>query len=260
MSINSSDFSRVDDSGSSDGLVRYLAEVEGMPAAEAVRRQTYKLLKGAYGRGVDVGCGPGRAVSELSSLGYTVCGIDVSHRMVEAARLRYPNEDFSVGEAYSMDFDNESLGWYRAERMYLHLDRPDHALLEAFRVLAPGGRVVLADPCLDGIVVDAENIELTRNVLRALVTSVPNPSAGIRSRGLMKAAGFVDVSVNALPVISVDMSFEDVFFLPALGAAVEQGLLDDAAAEEWLAGLKRKSEDDRFTMSFTVFVTSGLRP
>ncbi|MFG3619421.1 class I SAM-dependent methyltransferase [Nocardia sp. NPDC047654] len=51
---------------------------------------------------LDVGSGTGRDAARLSELGYRVRGVDISPRMVEYARTRYPAVDFSVGDARAL--------------------------------------------------------------------------------------------------------------------------------------------------------------
>ncbi|MBF5001844.1 class I SAM-dependent methyltransferase [Nocardia sp. BSTN01] len=52
---------------------------------------------------LDVGSGTGRDAGRLTELGYRVRGVDISPRMVEYARTRYPAVDFSVGDARTLD-------------------------------------------------------------------------------------------------------------------------------------------------------------
>lgn len=54
---------------------------------------------------LDVGCGPGRDASFFTSNGHRVCGIDLSEKMLEMARLRAPEAVFR-----KMDFANMNLG------------------------------------------------------------------------------------------------------------------------------------------------------
>ena len=52
------------------------------------------LWKGA--RIIDVGCGPGHDSAFFNSLGFDTLGIDVSPKMIEAAKGRYPQCAFAV--------------------------------------------------------------------------------------------------------------------------------------------------------------------
>jgi 2-polyprenyl-3-methyl-5-hydroxy-6-metoxy-1,4-benzoquinol methylase len=63
-----------------------------VPARDRGVLATFAELVGADGGGpvVDAGCGPGRIMDHLASLGVSVRGIDLSPRMVGVARERHP--------------------------------------------------------------------------------------------------------------------------------------------------------------------------
>ena len=69
--------------------------------AEAVR---------GLGPVLDVGCGPGTVTAHLARLGLDVSGVDLSPRMVEHARHRYPGLRFAVASATALDIAPASLG------------------------------------------------------------------------------------------------------------------------------------------------------
>jgi trans-aconitate 2-methyltransferase len=95
---------------------------------------------GFGGRAIDLGCGPGNSTEVLSATlpAARVSGIDSSPDMIEAARKRLPQVDFSVADIaawrdpgpFDVILANASLHWL-----------PDHeTLFPALAVrLAPGG-------------------------------------------------------------------------------------------------------------------------
>src|SRR5439155_19211967 len=102
-------------------------------------------------RVLDVGCGTGRLVAELSERA-RVWGVDPSPEMLEVARSRAPGVRFKQASAESLPFKD---GWFERATMWLvvHLlDRP-RAFAELRRVLAPGGRLAIAsfDPSYFGV-------------------------------------------------------------------------------------------------------------
>ncbi|WP_312884540.1 class I SAM-dependent DNA methyltransferase [Nocardia barduliensis] len=100
------------------------------------------------GRGpiADLGCGPGRITGHLASLGARVFGIDLSPRMVELARVEYPQLSFAQGSVEQLPLGNEALGGIVAWYSLIHTppERVPHVLNEFYRVLANKGHVLLA--------------------------------------------------------------------------------------------------------------------
>ena len=97
-------------------------------------------LRGA--RVLEVGCGTGRLAQGLADRELArVWAVDASHAMVDKARSLGVNARVARGEALPF-----KAGWFDAvvARMVIHLlDRP-RAFAEARRVVAPGGRLVIA--------------------------------------------------------------------------------------------------------------------
>lgn len=94
---------------------------------------------------LDVGCGPGQVSAHLAARGVAVSGVDLSPRMVEHARRRYPDLEFAVCSATELDLAPAShgglLGWWSL----FNLPRAIlPRVLESFaRALVPGGLVMI---------------------------------------------------------------------------------------------------------------------
>jgi SAM-dependent methyltransferase len=96
-----------------------------------------ELLPPPGSRTLDLGCGEGRVGAELQRRGYDVIGVDASERMVELARERHPAE---VADATELPFEDGSFDLVLAYMSVMNFDDPESAIVEAARVLEPGGR------------------------------------------------------------------------------------------------------------------------
>lgn len=122
-------------------------ELDAKPLDRAMLAAFSELVR-APGAGpvADLGCGPGRVTAHLRSLGVDVFGIDLSPGMVAVARRTHPGLRFEVGSMTGLDLADGSLGGVVA--WYSTVHTPPELLPAVFaecrRVLAPGGRLLLA--------------------------------------------------------------------------------------------------------------------
>jgi SAM-dependent methyltransferase len=94
---------------------------------------------------LDVGCGPGDVTAYLAERGLDASGVDLSPRMIEHARRRYPGLRFEVASATELELADSSyggiLGWWSLFNLPRHV-LP--AVIESFaRALVPGGHVII---------------------------------------------------------------------------------------------------------------------
>jgi SAM-dependent methyltransferase len=127
------------------GFGRLAARYDQLRPADEHWQQLFHAMDsaaGLAGRILDVGCGTGTLLAALAGRG-RVFGVDASPEMLAAARRKAPRAGLKEGRAEALPFKD---GWFDRVvfQLVLHLvDRPK-ALAEAHRVLAPGGRIVIA--------------------------------------------------------------------------------------------------------------------
>jgi SAM-dependent methyltransferase len=96
---------------------------------------------GSGTRVLDVACGPGYAAAAAAARGAVATGVDFSSEMVEEARGRFPGIEFQEGDAENLSLPGSSFDAVVLNFGMLHLGKPEQALVEAHRVLRPGGHV-----------------------------------------------------------------------------------------------------------------------
>ncbi|MGW1171018.1 class I SAM-dependent methyltransferase [Streptomyces sp. NPDC002550] len=103
-------------------------------------------LVGPAGPVADLGCGPGAVTAHLASLGLTVFGLDLSESMLAIARREYPALRFEQGSMLELPYADGALAgavsWYSS--IHTPVDELPALFAEFHRVLAPGGRLLLA--------------------------------------------------------------------------------------------------------------------
>ena len=95
----------------------------------------------------DVGCGPGHVTAFLAGLGLRAAGVDLSGAMVEQARKRHPDLEFSTGSMTALPAADASWDGLVSFYSLIHMiDDADlrTALTEYRRVLSGGGLLLLA--------------------------------------------------------------------------------------------------------------------
>lgn len=99
-------------------------------------------------RVLDVGCGDGAFTEAAARLTSDVIGLDESPAMLEAgaARLKgIPGLHWVRGDATALPFPDKTFDAVMAVAMLGMLPAPERMVGEVWRVLKPGGRLVLAD-------------------------------------------------------------------------------------------------------------------
>ena len=93
---------------------------------------------------LDLGTGTGHFALDLAGRGLRVTGYDSSEAMLRVARSKESDVTWQRGQAEALPFADGSFDLVLSVAGLEFMDEPDLALTEMFRVLAPGGRLVVA--------------------------------------------------------------------------------------------------------------------
>ena len=108
---------------------------------------------------LDVACGNGRLLRMLSRKARVKAyGIDISEEMVATARELNREAEFAVGSADQLNFSDNTLDLITVCCAFHHFTKPKVFMAEAHRVLKPGGKLLIADPCPVLIIRWLENV------------------------------------------------------------------------------------------------------
>lgn len=110
---------------------------------EALGPGPYELL-------LDLGAGTGRILELAAGRARRLIGVDTNREMLKCARVRLDKAELAncsvrLADIYNLPFPERSAGAVIIHQVLHFLDNPKAALIEAARVLQPGGRLVLVD-------------------------------------------------------------------------------------------------------------------
>jgi SAM-dependent methyltransferase len=120
-----------------------------IPAPRYVLRRdrVLDLLKDVHPcRVLDIGCGPGALISELSARGFEACGVDGSAKALEIGKQL---QSQSPGMEIQPQLDKEWKGTFdlvMSFEVIEHLQDDVGAMREWRQYLKPGGRIILSTP------------------------------------------------------------------------------------------------------------------
>ncbi len=98
---------------------------------------------------LDVGCGPGVYLNLLSKHSkfakYEFYGMDLSQEMITYAQLSFRKTKWVQGNIYETPYEDNTFDIIHLSYVFIHLTRPETALMELNRILKPGGKIYVVD-------------------------------------------------------------------------------------------------------------------
>jgi SAM-dependent methyltransferase len=111
--------------------------------SDAIEHLVRRILPQPGERFLDIATGTGWTARRLSARGASVVGIDLGAPVIEAAKILAPSIDFRVGDAESLEFENDSFDGVTSTFGIMFAARPEDAARELTRVCKQGGRIGL---------------------------------------------------------------------------------------------------------------------
>ena len=119
-----------------------------------VREYITGMLKGRAGLILDVGCGNAWVANVFCKKGFKVVSLDLSHLNVKKAleKINHENHLGIVADAFSLPFTENSLDYVVASEVIEHVTDPVKFAEGLFRVIKPGGSLIITTPYKEKIV------------------------------------------------------------------------------------------------------------
>lgn len=145
---------------------------------------------------LDTGCGTGAAVRGAAATVARTVGVDLSTEMVARGRelaAGLSNVELLEGDAEALPFPSGAFTAVLCTTSFHHYPRPECAVAEMARVLAPAGRVAIAD-----MTTDAHVMRIPDFLLRRFQPSHVGCHRADDVERLLLAAGLVDTRTRSL--------------------------------------------------------------
>jgi SAM-dependent methyltransferase len=192
------------------GTAEYFAHYDGLREANESLEFSYRLheYRAFVGKRVlDVGCGNGYVLSKFAREGARTSGIDLTETGIDLSRRRFafaglPGE-FVVGSAEDLPWPDDTFDCVTSMGVLHHTPDSARSVAEVYRVLKPGGRLIVMFYHRDSAVYRRLQWRSRRSgksleVLVNEVDGVGNPKGDVYSRDELRAllGAFADLELS----------------------------------------------------------------
>lgn len=103
------------------------------------------IIKTGGKKVLDLGCGTGRLFPFLVESGKNLTGLDISSKMIEKARKKYPKIESIIGDSENLPFKDNSFDIVISAFVVVHLKNIEKTFSEVYRVLKNGGAFIVTN-------------------------------------------------------------------------------------------------------------------
>lgn len=194
---------------------------------------------------LDAGCGSGLFSYMAIGAGAQVIGVDAAPGLLEIARRRNPGNNFMEEDLEALPFAADSFHVVTGFNSFQYAGNFENALVEAKRVLKPGGRLVLA-------IWDKPGLSDAAEVLKAIGTLLPPPPPGTPGPFALSEDGKIEgiLAANGLKLL-----YKASVACPFVYASLENGIKSFMGTGPAAAAMNSNSKQ---TVQYTV--SAALQP
>ena len=256
-------------SGFDENLGRKLQQQYMSPSVVARRRAALDLLGLHSGQvGLDIGTGPGFlacGLAERVGSAGQVMGIDTSVAMLDFACHRAKQmgvakwTEFREADATALPIPDASFDGAVAIQVFEFVPDIEQAVLEAHRVLRPGGRLIVIDSDWATLVWNTEDDALMTRMRQALLHAghFAHPTLPRRFSHLLQRAGFDEIVVT--PSLIFETKFDAdaySYYLLEIATNLACGHLDFTSldADAFIVDVKNQVADGEYWFSLNQYM------
>ncbi|MCA9880487.1 MAG: methyltransferase domain-containing protein [Thermomicrobiales bacterium] len=248
---------------------RLMEEFNASAGATRRRRRLLEMLALKPGEHVlDVGSGPGHYAFEMASAvgdSGRVAGVDNADDSLATAQRRCAglvNVGFHLGDATALPFADAIFDAALSTQTFEYLPNVQAALAEMFRVLTPGGRVLIHDTEWDAWAWHASDRARMNRIMAIWDKHLADPHLPQTLGSRLTAAGFKDVGVE--PLVHLETTYDPASMSAILtkfvaGYVTSQGVAD-SEAEAWADDLRALGSKGEYFFSSNEYIFTGIKP
>ncbi|MDU8927010.1 methyltransferase domain-containing protein, partial [Alisedimentitalea sp. MJ-SS2] len=189
-----------------------------------------------------------------------VCGVDTSPQMIAMAQGLCPGGEFALGSATDLPFEDGVFDAVTAAQLFCFVHEPDRAVEEMYRVVKPGGRVVILDTDWESLIWNCRNQDLMKRAIAMLTGPYADPSVPRTLSRRLRNAGFTVTKRRSFAVLNWEMDPETYAqqtagFIKSMMAASNEFTEGDWV--EWEADQRGTDEAGEFMFSLNRFIFSA---
>jgi SAM-dependent methyltransferase len=234
------------------------------------------LAAGPGDRVVDLGCGRGALLAAVAAArpdrAGELIGLDASAELLRETARRLDGAApwlVQANLAGALPLAAGSVDRVLCHNVLECLPDPGALVAEAWRILRPGGRLVLSHSDFDTLVFHSEDLALTRRLVRAYCDAqqdwmdAVDGTIGRRLADLVSHSLFQVVDVQAQAWLGRAFRPGELGYGYAHNLAAtlrDAGLAEAAELDGWLAGLQRLEDRGGFLFSLNDYAVVAVRP
>ncbi|WGD48834.1 methyltransferase domain-containing protein [Bradyrhizobium sp. CB1650] len=236
---------------------------------KAQRAETIRQLDLSAGESVlDIGCGPGylcESMAQIVGRDGAVVGIDVSDDLIAVCNRQKasPWISYAIGDATALSQSDASFDAVVCTQVAEYVPDVDRVLIEAFRVLKPGGRTIFVATDWDAVVWHSEDRERMTSVMKSWESHCAHPHLPRSMARRLANAGFHLDGASIFPILN--LQYDEDSYSKGLAEGIRNfvGRKNDVSADDlnaWQGEFERLSGAGRYFFSTSRYIFRASKP